>query len=277
RGERRRDRAALHSGLLLETRGIGPPTLRCYHGARRRVKPARATLGPMRRRLDELGAHMSIAGGLHRALERGWALDCGAVQIFLKNQRQWRARPMTDADVRAFHAARRQPGIRHVFAHASYLINLGAARADRDLHRHLPPFCRGLRRATRVGLPAGDRGVWRGGGLRPRARLPPERRQGAAWLGARPSRAHRAGTPRAGAVRASPDGPTVWSGAEGAGDPEGARAGRRPAQSRPPAIAQAPTALAARRTDRRSRAGFARAIDPGGRLRKGGEAPRRVN
>src|SRR2546422_3678037 len=48
-----------------------------------------------------------------RALERGWALDCGAVQIFLKNQRQWRARPMTDADVRALHAARRQRSEEH--------------------------------------------------------------------------------------------------------------------------------------------------------------------
>ncbi len=79
----------------------------------------------MARLPDELGAHMSIAGGLHRALERGEALDCGAVQIFLKNQRQWGAKPMADEEVRAFQAARRQTGIRHVFAHASYLINLG--------------------------------------------------------------------------------------------------------------------------------------------------------
>ncbi len=79
----------------------------------------------MARLPDELGAHMSIAGGLHRALERGEALDCGAVQIFLKNQRQWGAKPMAAEEVRAFQAARRQTGIRHVFAHASYLINLG--------------------------------------------------------------------------------------------------------------------------------------------------------
>src|SRR2546426_2841831 len=96
----------------------------------RGVKAARATLGAMARPRDELGAHMSIAGGLHRALERGRALDCGAVQLFLRNQRQWHARPMADAEVRAFHAARRQTGIRHVFAHASYLINLGAPRSE---------------------------------------------------------------------------------------------------------------------------------------------------
>ncbi len=105
----------------------------------------------MRRRLDELGAHMSIAGGLHRALERGWALDCGAVQIFLKNQRQWRARPMTDADVRAFHAARRQTGIRHVFAHASYLINLGAP-GDAAWRQAVDAFTDELERAEALAL-----------------------------------------------------------------------------------------------------------------------------
>jgi len=70
---------------------------------------------------------MSIAGGLYRALERGAELECGAVQIFLKNQRQWAARPMSDEDVRAFAAARRATRIEAVFAHASYLINLAAA------------------------------------------------------------------------------------------------------------------------------------------------------
>ena len=60
---------------------------------------------------DELGAHMSIAGGLHLALERGQALGCFAVQIFVKNQRQWAARPLGDDEVRAFRAARRSTGI----------------------------------------------------------------------------------------------------------------------------------------------------------------------
>src|SRR5437899_8245644 len=76
-------------------------------------------------RRDEIGAHISIAGGLHLALERGRELGCGAVQIFLKNQRQWAAKPLTSDEVRAFRAARRATAIRHVFAHSSYLINLG--------------------------------------------------------------------------------------------------------------------------------------------------------
>src|SRR5438105_4612469 len=76
-------------------------------------------------RRDEIGAHMSIAGGLHLALERGREVGCGAVQIFLKNQRRWAAKPLVADEVRAFGAARRATAIRHVFAHSSYLINLG--------------------------------------------------------------------------------------------------------------------------------------------------------
>jgi deoxyribonuclease-4 len=94
---------------------------------------------------------MSIAGGLHRALERGRALGCGAVQIFLRNQRQWGASPMRDAEVRAFHAARRQTGIPHVFAHASYLINLGAPE-DAAWRRAVDAFTDEVERAERLRL-----------------------------------------------------------------------------------------------------------------------------
>jgi deoxyribonuclease-4 len=73
---------------------------------------------------------MSIAGGLWRALERGHALGCGAVQIFLKNQRQWASPVLGRDDVSAFAAARRRTRLRHVFAHASYLVNLAAPGAE---------------------------------------------------------------------------------------------------------------------------------------------------
>jgi deoxyribonuclease-4 len=94
---------------------------------------------------------MSIAGGLHLALERGHAIGCGAVQIFLKNQRQWAARPLTGDDVRAFGAARRRTGIRHVFAHASYLINL-AAPGDAQWRQAVGAFVDELERAEALGL-----------------------------------------------------------------------------------------------------------------------------
>ena len=100
---------------------------------------------------DEIGAHMSIEGGLYRALERGQALACGAVQIFLKSHRQWAGRPLLPEDVRAFAAARRATGIRRMFAHASYLINLAAPGAP-QWRQAIDAFTDELERAETLGL-----------------------------------------------------------------------------------------------------------------------------
>jgi deoxyribonuclease-4 len=94
---------------------------------------------------------MSIAGGLHLALERGRAIGCGAVQIFLKNQRQWAAKPLTTEDIRAFAAARRHTRIRRVFAHASYLINL-ASPDGAQWQNAVDVFTDELDRAEALGL-----------------------------------------------------------------------------------------------------------------------------
>ncbi|MGH7324741.1 MAG: deoxyribonuclease IV [Candidatus Rokuibacteriota bacterium] len=98
-----------------------------------------------------LGAHMSIAGGLWRALERGAALGCDAVQIFLKNQRQWAAPPLGPEEIRAFAAARRRTRIRSVVAHASYLINLASPAAD-EWARAVDAFTDELERGEALGL-----------------------------------------------------------------------------------------------------------------------------
>ncbi|MGH7415634.1 MAG: deoxyribonuclease IV [Candidatus Rokuibacteriota bacterium] len=101
---------------------------------------------------DLLGAHMSIAGGLFRALERGREVGCGAVQIFLRNQRQWAARPYTDNEVREFRAAWKATGVRVVFAHANYLINL-ATPVPAEWRRAVDAFHDELERAEALGLP----------------------------------------------------------------------------------------------------------------------------
>ncbi|HEY7249974.1 MAG TPA: deoxyribonuclease IV [Methylomirabilota bacterium] len=101
---------------------------------------------------DWLGAHMSIGGGLTLALERGTAAGCSVVQIFLKNQRQWTARPYADEAVREFRAAWKASGIRTVFAHANYLINL-ATPVPAEWHRAVDVFGDELDRAEALGLP----------------------------------------------------------------------------------------------------------------------------
>ena len=94
---------------------------------------------------------MSIAGGLYLALGRGKAAGCSVVQLFVKNQVQWAAKPLTDADVRLFKKAQRRTGIRVVFAHATYFINL-AAPAEPEWRRAVDAFADELERAERLGL-----------------------------------------------------------------------------------------------------------------------------
>ena len=101
---------------------------------------------------DLLGAHMSIAGGLHRALERGRDVGCSVVQIFLKNQLQWVAKPYTQEDIRQFAAAWKATGIRTVFAHSSYLINLAAGEPS-EWTRAVGAFHDELERAEALALP----------------------------------------------------------------------------------------------------------------------------
>lgn len=73
-----------------------------------------------------VGAHMSIAGGLHLALERGAEVGCVSVGLFIKPTNQWKAKPLADADVALFRSRRSELKVRHVVAHASYLVNLAS-------------------------------------------------------------------------------------------------------------------------------------------------------
>jgi deoxyribonuclease IV len=74
-----------------------------------------------------LGAHMSVAGGLPRAVDRAIAHRCDALQIFAKNASQWRGRVVPPEEVREFRTKVKASGIKPVVSHASYLINLATA------------------------------------------------------------------------------------------------------------------------------------------------------
>ncbi len=72
-----------------------------------------------------LGAHESIAGGLHKAFERAQSATCDAVQIFVKSNRSWAVKPLTEDEIAQFKAEAEETGIAPVVAHTSYLLNLG--------------------------------------------------------------------------------------------------------------------------------------------------------
>jgi deoxyribonuclease-4 len=76
--------------------------------------------------MPRLGAHLSIAGGLPRAVDRAEASGCEALQIFTKSAGQWRARELPPEEIALFRKRVRQTRIRPVIAHNSYLINVAA-------------------------------------------------------------------------------------------------------------------------------------------------------
>ena len=78
-----------------------------------------------------LGAHMSIAGGLYKAFERGAVVGCQAMQVFTKSERQWKAKPILEADLAAWKKAKASSTIGTVITHDSYLINLGNPTAEK--------------------------------------------------------------------------------------------------------------------------------------------------
>jgi deoxyribonuclease-4 len=74
-----------------------------------------------------LGAHMSIAGGLPRAVDRASACGCEALQIFTKSTGQWKARALPADEIALFRRRAEEAAIHPVLAHNSYLINLASA------------------------------------------------------------------------------------------------------------------------------------------------------
>jgi deoxyribonuclease-4 len=98
-----------------------------------------------------LGAHVSIAGGVQLAVQRGADLGCSAIQIFTKNATQWRAKPLSETEIREFKSARERTGIM-VVAHGSYLINIGSPESGL-WRRSVAALKEETRRAGQLGIP----------------------------------------------------------------------------------------------------------------------------
>ncbi|MEQ8848678.1 deoxyribonuclease IV [Botrimarina sp.] len=102
--------------------------------------------------MPHLGAHMSIAGGLYRAVEAAHRAGCDCVQLFTKNNNQWAAKELRAEDCERFAAALRELRVEHPIAHNSYLINL--ASPDAELWRKsIDAMVVELQRADALGVP----------------------------------------------------------------------------------------------------------------------------
>jgi len=99
-----------------------------------------------------LGAQMSIAGGIDKAVLRGWEVGCETIQIFTKNSRQWRAKPLSEEEIEHFRLNREETGIVPVIAHDSYLINLGSPE-EGLWRRSMEAFVEEMARCEALSIP----------------------------------------------------------------------------------------------------------------------------
>jgi deoxyribonuclease-4 len=78
-----------------------------------------------------LGAHMSIAGGLYKAIERGDEVGCESIQIFTQSSRTWKYESLKAEEILAFKTAFKKAKIvKRVVAHNSYLLNLSTDNSE---------------------------------------------------------------------------------------------------------------------------------------------------
>jgi deoxyribonuclease IV len=99
----------------------------------------------------KLGAHTSVAGGVHKAIERSRTFGGTALQIFSKNNNRWAAPPLSDEQIEAWRSAAGSFPLDAVAIHDSYLINL-CSPDETTFERSLDAFIDEHRRAAQLGI-----------------------------------------------------------------------------------------------------------------------------
>ena len=99
-----------------------------------------------------LGSHLSIAGGMHHAIEKAHQFGFDTLALFIRNQRQWRVPALRVEDVQTFRTLRQQFKIGPIIAHGSYLLNLAGEDWVRD--KSIDAISADLERCDRLGIDA---------------------------------------------------------------------------------------------------------------------------
>lgn len=103
--------------------------------------------------IDQLliGAHTSAQGGAFKALLEGKTIGATTVQLFTANQKQWKAKPLTEEMVALFERAQKETGMQKIMSHAGYLINLGSP-LDEGLQKSRQAFKEEIDRCLALNL-----------------------------------------------------------------------------------------------------------------------------
>lgn len=98
-----------------------------------------------------LGAHVPTTGGLSTAAENGRAIGADTIQVFTRNQVQWKSKPIAADEAVAFKQAIAASGVRIVLSHGSYLVNL-ASPDPATLKKSRDAFVAELERCHALGV-----------------------------------------------------------------------------------------------------------------------------
>ena len=101
-------------------------------------------------RTPQVGAHVSSAGGIHKAVDRAVELGAESFQIFGAAPQMWRRKHHTDEDTQAFRDKMTQAKLKSAYIHAVYLINL-ASPDDELLRKSTDTLTAELDLASRIG------------------------------------------------------------------------------------------------------------------------------
>lgn len=100
-----------------------------------------------------IGAHVSAAGGVEKAIEQAQQIGANAFALFTRNQKTWVSKPLETKSIQAFKEGLAESGIdpKHVLPHDSYLINLGNPDEE-ALSKSRIAFLDEMQRCEQLGL-----------------------------------------------------------------------------------------------------------------------------
>lgn len=98
-----------------------------------------------------LGAHTSIAGGVHNALLEGQKIGASTIQMFTANQRRWIGKPISDDEIKLWKKTLEETGLQQIMSHNSYLTNLGAPDPE-NLEKSQEAFKDEIRRCIQLDI-----------------------------------------------------------------------------------------------------------------------------
>ncbi|MDC0977748.1 deoxyribonuclease IV, partial [bacterium] len=100
-----------------------------------------------------VGAHISAAGGVENAPLNAHSIGATAFALFVKNQKQWLAKPLIKENISEFknNCEKYQYTPKQILAHDSYLINLGNPELEAR-EKSLDSFIHEINRCEQLGL-----------------------------------------------------------------------------------------------------------------------------